>query len=199
MAIVEDYKLKDNNRIINLAKTVFDIDRESPHYKSQTEYLNNADQIKIVKPLVNGRAIDSRPGTKNRYFKTLNSWYKPYNVTTETKDKQNKVQERQSINDEVLIFESRFESGNLKKAIQVDKNEYELILKPDYMTKNFTQWFYFKISNTRRYREYIFHIINFVKPDSQFNDGMMPLFYSKKEADNNNVGWYRSGYDIAYY
>jgi len=34
MAIVEDYKLKDNNRIINLAKTVFDIDRESPHYKN---------------------------------------------------------------------------------------------------------------------------------------------------------------------
>jgi len=34
MAIVEDYKLKDNNRIINLAKTVFDLDRESPHYKT---------------------------------------------------------------------------------------------------------------------------------------------------------------------
>ena len=81
----------------------------------------------------------------------------------------------------------------------MDKNEYELILKPDYGTKNFTQWFYFKISNTRRYREYTFHIINFVKGDSQFNDGMMPLFYSQREADKNNVGWYRSGYDIAYY
>lgn len=40
--------------------------------------------------------------------------------------------------DDVLLFESRFESGNLKKAIQVDKSEYELILKPDYGTKNFT-------------------------------------------------------------
>lgn len=28
---------------------------------------------------------------------------------------------------------------------------------------------------------------------------MMPLFYSKKEAELNNIGWYRSGYDIAYY
>lgn len=101
--------------------------------------------------------------------------------------------------DDVLLFESRFESGNLKKAIQVDKNEYELVLKPDYGTKNFTQWFYFKMSNTRRYREYTFHIINFVKADSQFNDGMMPLFYSKKEAELHNIGWYRSGYDIAYY
>lgn len=35
LAIVEDYKLKDANRIINLAKTVFDIDRDSPHYKNQ--------------------------------------------------------------------------------------------------------------------------------------------------------------------
>lgn len=41
LAIVEDYKLKDANRIINLAKTVFDIDRDSPHYKNQQEYLNN--------------------------------------------------------------------------------------------------------------------------------------------------------------
>jgi|AACY02.14.fsa_nt_gi hypothetical protein len=41
LAIVEDYKLKDANRIINLAKTVFDIDRDSPHYKNQQEYLNS--------------------------------------------------------------------------------------------------------------------------------------------------------------
>jgi hypothetical protein len=81
--------------------------------------------------------------------------------------------------DDTLIFESRFESGNLKEAIQLDRSEYELVLKPDYGTRNYTQWFYFRIGNTRRHREYIFHIINFVKPDSQFNDGMMPLFYSK--------------------
>lgn len=33
-AIIDDYKMRDSNRIINLAKTVFDIDRDSPHYKS---------------------------------------------------------------------------------------------------------------------------------------------------------------------
>ena len=33
-AIVDDYKMRDANRIINLAKTVFDVDRESPHYKN---------------------------------------------------------------------------------------------------------------------------------------------------------------------
>ena len=114
--------------------------------------------------------------TKNRYFKTLNPWYKPYSCSTASKDKTTTSAVKQSsqdgqarteqIVDDVLLFESRFEAGNLKKAIQVDKNEYELILKPDYGTKNFTQWFYFKMGNTRRYREYTFHIINFVKADS---------------------------------
>ena len=45
----------------------------------------------------------------------------------------------------------------------------------------------------------MFHIINFVKPDSLFNDGMMPIFYSTKEAAGNKLGWYRGGYDISYY
>lgn len=74
-----------------------------------------------------------------------------------------------------------------------------MVLKPDYGTKNYTQWFYFKFSNTCKCREYTFHIINFVKPDSQFNDGMMPLFYSEKEAKLYNRGWRRGGYDIVYY
>ena len=130
----------------------------------------------MFKPHVNGRPIDNpRLQTKNRYFKSLNPWYKLYNCQPQGKDKQSSASKQtvssepatksEPIMDDVLLFESRFESGNLKKAIQVDKNEYELILKPDYGTKNFTQWFYFKISNTRRYREYTVHIINFVKPD----------------------------------
>ena len=41
-------------------------------------------------------------------------------------------------NDHTLVFESRFESGNLRRAIQVYEFEYDLILKPDYMTRGFT-------------------------------------------------------------
>ena len=37
--------------------------------------------------------------------------------------------------DYTLCFESRFESGNLRRAIQVYEFEYDLILKPDYNTK----------------------------------------------------------------
>lgn len=41
-------------------------------------------------------------------------------------------------NDKTLIFESRFESGNLRKAMKVGPYEYELYLKNDYGTSSFT-------------------------------------------------------------
>ena len=46
---------------------------------------------------------------------------------------------------------------------------------------------------------YQFNLLNFVKPDSSFNDGMKPLIYSKKESEGNKMGWMRAGEDIAYY
>jgi len=36
--------------------------------------------------------------------------------------------------DKTLIFESRFETGNLRKALKVGEFEYELFLKNDYGT-----------------------------------------------------------------
>ena len=78
----------------------------------------------------------------------------------------------QSKNDFTLSFESRFESGNLRRAIQVYEFEYDLILKPDYNTKVNNQWFYFRLQNTRAGRTYRFNIINLLKPDSLYNHGM---------------------------
>ena len=40
--------------------------------------------------------------------------------------------------DTTLVFESRFESANLRKVIQIYDYEYDLILKPDYLTKGYT-------------------------------------------------------------
>ena len=97
---------------------------------------------------------------------------------------------RQQKADNTLQFESRFESGNLRRAVQVGEYEYDLILKYDYGTTNYTQWFYFKVSNTRRDQTYKFNIINLIKPESSYNQGMRPLLYSTKEADGmSGIGW----------
>ena len=105
----------------------------------------------------------------------------------------------QSPEDNTLLFESRFECGNLRRAIQVHEYEYDLILKPDYNTRGYTQWYYFRVSNTRPGKLYRFNIINLMKPDSLYNHGMRPLVYSDSDARRTGRGWVRGGNDICYY
>lgn len=104
-----------------------------------------------------------------------------------------------SADDNTLVFESRFESGNLRRVIQIKEFEYDLILKPDYNTRGNTQWFYFSISNTRIGALYKLNIVNMAKPDSLYNYGMKPCVYSKVEAEQYKRGWRREGLDICYY
>jgi len=101
--------------------------------------------------------------------------------------------------DNTLVFESRFESGNLRRAIQVYEYEYDLILKFDINTRGHTQWFYFSVSNVRKNVRYKFNIINLLKPDSLYNSGMKPLVYSEADARTKGRGWYRDGSRICYY
>ncbi|XP_026758831.3 cytosolic carboxypeptidase 1-like isoform X3 [Galleria mellonella] len=98
-----------------------------------------------------------------------------------------------------LSFESRFESGNLRKAIQIGPREYELILMPDVNSNKRHQWFYFEVRNMQSGRPYTFNIVNCEKSDSQFNFGMKPVMYSVKEAVMGKPGWVRAGSDICYY
>ncbi|XP_048644776.1 cytosolic carboxypeptidase 2 isoform X3 [Marmota marmota marmota] len=101
--------------------------------------------------------------------------------------------------DDTLLFESRFESGNLQKAVQVDTYEYELTLRTDLYTNKHTQWFYFRVQNTRKDVTYRFTIVNLLKPKSLYTVGMKPLMYSQLDANIYNIGWRREGNEIKYY
>ncbi|KAH0628223.1 hypothetical protein JD844_009097 [Phrynosoma platyrhinos] len=100
---------------------------------------------------------------------------------------------------DVLKFNSRFESGNLRKVIQIRKNEYDLILNSDINSNHYHQWFYFEVSGMRTGIAYRFNIINCEKTNSQFNYGMQPLMYSVQEALSGRPWWIRVGTDICYY
>lgn len=67
--------------------------------------------------------------------------------------------------------------------------EYDLFLKNDYGTNGYTQWYYFKVSNTRKDQVYRFNIVNLMKPESTYTMGMKPLIYSVKDAEKTNIGW----------
>ncbi|XP_059223877.1 cytosolic carboxypeptidase Nna1 isoform X3 [Stomoxys calcitrans] len=98
-----------------------------------------------------------------------------------------------------LEFESRFESGNLAKAVQITPAYYELYLRPDLYTSRSRQWFYFRVRKTKRNMLYRFSIVNLIKSDSLYNDGMRPLMYSTHNAKTKNEGWVRCGDNICYY
>uniref|UniRef100_A0A8D8LG76 Cytosolic carboxypeptidase NnaD n=2 Tax=Cacopsylla melanoneura TaxID=428564 RepID=A0A8D8LG76_9HEMI len=98
-----------------------------------------------------------------------------------------------------LKFESRFESGNLAKAVKISDNYYELYLRTDLYTNRHMQWFYFRITNTRSNFYYRFSIVNLSKSESLYSVGMKPLLYSTRDAEINKIGWRRCGENITYF
>jgi hypothetical protein len=178
-------------------RVVYDSIELSPYYSNSSITERYFDESKFVHPVVTEQ--DRKPGayapegyfkfrdtsTTNgvmRYYSDLNTYYK-------LKDEK----------DDTLIFESRFESGNLKRVIQTSDYEYDLYLNPDYNTGNFTQWYFFRIQNTRKNIIYTFNIRNYQKSDSLYNQGMLPLLYSRKEYEKHKKSWQRVGENIVYY
>ncbi|XP_042648616.1 cytosolic carboxypeptidase 3 isoform X2 [Tyto alba] len=100
--------------------------------------------------------------------------------------------------DNTLIFEARFESGNLQKVVKVEF-EYQLTLHTDLYTSRHTQWYYFRVSNTQAGVPYRFTIVNFTKRNSLYKRGLRPLLYSEADAEKHKVGWRRTGNEIKYY
>ncbi|XP_032917577.1 cytosolic carboxypeptidase 2 isoform X2 [Catharus ustulatus] len=76
--------------------------------------------------------------------------------------------------------------------------EYVLMLRPDLYTAKHTQWFYFRVQNTRQEPLYRFTIANMAKPKSLYGQGLQPLLYSQQDAQSRGIGWRRVGTDICY-
>lgn len=190
-------KMEDGNTS-SYERVVYDSIELSPYYNNtgpaEEKYF---DESKYIHPIVTDQ--DKKPGAyapENfakfreastthgvmRYYTHLNTYYK-------LKDEY----------DDTLIFESRFESGNLKRVIQTGDYEYDLYLNPDHTTGTFTQWYFFRIQNTRKNTTYTINIRNYQKSDSLYNQGMMPLLYSRKDYEKYKRSWQRTGENIVYY
>ena len=102
--------------------------------------------------------------------------------------------------DKTLIFESRFESGNLLCAFKTEEeNSYQLYLQNDTNTTGYIQWFFFRVSNTKKGNKAIFTIINMLRPICSYKKGLKIMTYSKLQAKNDNIGWHRDCQNIMYY
>lgn len=90
----------------------------------------------------------------------------------------------------ILIFDSRFENGNLRKVAKVSNVEYNLWLENDLNTKGHTQWYYFKVvykdialHADKKNHRVKFNMLNLAKTSSLYQLGMKPCIWSKNKQD----------------
>ena len=93
---------------------------------------------------VNKHQIKKGNLLKNRFYSQLSSYY-----------------DLENNQDDTLIFESRFESGNLHQAYKVGQYEYNLYLQGDTGSTRHLMWFYFRMQNVKKGIKYRFNINNF--------------------------------------
>ena len=206
-ALAQEYERIENENGMPTgtnSKIIYDcMDDNSPFYeKSKEPFIDEADAIELLTDEsllqeARGRGYSYGPSGGNNFLGPMNSQGKKINRYY---NKLRPYYIKDSDSDNTLIFESRFESGNLRRVVWMGDNTYNLILKYDYGTTNYTQWYYFKVANTRKDTRYKFNIINLIKPDSSYNQGQKPLLYSVRDAARpGGNGWYRDGDNIAYY
>ena len=95
-------------------------------------------------------------------------------------------------NIQVDTFDSLFEEGNLRLAIEVNKNEYDLIMRKDINNEKNYSWFFFEYTSHEA-KDVKFNIINFPKKKLLFGDGVRVLTY------NNKHKWNRNTFNVHYY
>ena len=105
--------------------------------------------------------------------------------------------EPKNSNDAKIIFDSKFESGNLRMAIKLNSdidNEYDLIIRKDYNCEKNYSWFFFSIECDREC-DIKFNILNFIKKKIMFDEKekIRILVYNEKDK------WTRNTYNVQYY
>ena len=185
-----DKESKDQNQksyIIHQLKEIHDLDEQNMNnYKkgnicelvySEEEYINENKYISYDK-LVDLINIKD-PYDKNNFKKFK---YQNYNKDNE------------------LLFSSNFESGNLRYAIKLNSNEYDLILRPETDSIRTYHWFFFRVEinnltssdKLKKNKVVKFNIINLYKKSVLFSEKSKILSYY-------NNGWSRDTFDIHYF
>lgn len=95
------------------------------------------------------------------------------------------------------VFDSKFESGNLRKAIKMTDYEYNLIISSDTNCIGQNHWYYFSVINPRK-TTINFNILNMLKYDDLYKTGLKPAVYSTKYFAKTGVKWHRDCNNIVY-
>lgn len=116
----------------------------------------------------------------------------------ETKRYPNHESQMVEMNENSVVFDSRFESGNLHQAYKVSENEYNLLIDFDIINDQYSQWFLFAAKNVKKDLKVKFNIINLIKDNSEYTLETQPVIFSEAKYNHHKQGWHRNCQDITY-
>jgi hypothetical protein len=96
-----------------------------------------------------------------------------------------------------LEFNSKFESGNLYKAVKLSDYEYSLQISADMNTTGNNHWYYFSCRNPRK-TPVTFRITNMKKLDLLYRLGQKPAVFSSTLQREQGIEWHRDGCNVSY-
>ena len=101
---------------------------------------NNNNEIYTLKVIYHDKTFENE-------IKYLSSYNEFYSILTPLKEFSHISKLKTALyNDENVIFDSDFEEGNLRMAIEINKNkEYDLIMRPEYNSKKLYTNFFFSL------------------------------------------------------
>ena len=159
-------------RIDNLGIKYDDLLQFESHFES-----GNLQIAFITESLEESKTINSNNMTRSPDNNINNS----YNINTNN-----------SINNDINISLN----NNIKNE---DIERYELFLHNDTNTSGYTQWFFFRISNTKKGKKVNLNIMNFLRKRTKYSNGIKIWCYSRKNSEINKIGWHHTTEEVKYY
>ena len=167
-----------------------------------TDNENNAEELKLLGQPINydflTKILQSDISNIENFFDEKNGVFlDKKNENHYDFKKLSYIPEQKNSNDAKIIFDSKFESGNLRMAIKLNSdidNEYDLIIRKDYNCEKNYSWFFFSIECDREC-DIKFNILNFIKKKIMFDEKekIRILVYNEKDK------WTRNTYNVQYY
>ena len=77
--------------------------------------------------------------------------------------------------------------------------KYELFLHNDTNTSGYTQWFFFRVSNTKKGKKINLNIMNLLRKRTKYSNGIKIWCYSRKNSEINKIGWHHTTEEVKYY
>jgi cytosolic carboxypeptidase protein 2/3 len=102
----------------------------------------------IFSPLSADPRNNKKEERMRRYPRVAYDWREAQEATSGVTSCQQDSPNVKKGNFSSLTFDSRFECGNLLRAVQIGPYEYDLFVRADVNTKSYMQWWYFAVQNT---------------------------------------------------